>query len=186
MEAESKSDARRAPSRPKRPSQSSILLVLTGLAIVAVVALPIVMQREKPATAADDARATYLALMTQMEAEGKEITEAAADDSSGAAHQTGRLDRDLFAPAPRRASPAVLGAGEGEGRTPVAATPARRRPPKLAGIFIDGAQARAVIGDQVVTVGETVKEFQVVEIHANWVLLKRGDQVEKLELGGGR
>lgn len=172
---------------PARPSQSTIILALTGLAIVAVVALPIAPRREMGESPADDARSTYLTLMAQMAAQDQQSTEPVFSDSADATRRAGRLDRDLFAPAPRRSSGANAPgkAGESGAQTPAAAR-MRWRPPNLGGIYIDGDQARAIIDGRVVAVGDKIREFQVIEIQANGVLLKRGEQVEKLVLGGGR
>jgi len=171
---------------PARPSQSTIILALTGLAIVAVVALPIAPRRETGKSPADDARSTYLTLMAQMAAQDQQSTEPVFSDSADATHRAGRLDRDLFAPAPRRSSGAISPAGAGESGARTSAAPARWRPPNLGGIYIDGDQARAIIDGRVVGVGDKIREFQVIEIQANGVLLKRGEQVEKLVVGGGR
>ena len=182
MNGEAKTSTR---SQLRMPSPRTVILAASGLAIIAVVALPMLKQREQPVTAAADARTAYLTLMEQMGQQGEEATATSTVDSSGSAlSPTGRLERDLFAPWTRRATPTAASESPEQRATP--ATSSRRRPPALNGILIDGNRARAVIGDQVVSVGDWVRDFRVVEIHANWVLLKRGDQIEKLELGGGR
>jgi len=173
--------------KPGMPDQSTLILALTGLAVVVVVALPMVTRRQTQNSAVDDARTAYLTLMAQMESQGNPALAAVPVDSSGPGPAAGRLERDLFAPAPHRAPAAVASseAGASGSKGPAAAL-AKRRMLKLGGIFIDGDQARAIIDGQVVRVGEWVKEFQVIEIQTDAVLLKRGDQVEKLALGGGR
>ncbi len=185
MDGEAKTSAR---GGLRMPRPSTIILGASGLAILAVVALPLFKQREQPMTAAADARTAYLTLMEQMgqaTQQGEGLGAVSAVDSSAAAlSPTGRLERDLFAPWSHRSVAATASESLGQRATP--ATPSRRRAPALNGILIDGQRARAVIGDQVVSVGDRVGDYRVVEIQANWVLLKRGDQIEKLELGGGR
>lgn len=180
---------RRSPSLPRMPGPSTLIVAASGAAIVAILALPMIREREQPSPVAEEARAAYLTLMAQMEQPGAEgSAPAAADTSAAGLSPAGRLERDLFAPAARRLA-AASGAGT-SGESPEGLTapraPARRKPPKLTGIFIDGNQARAVIDDQVVSAGDWVRDFQVIEIRTSWVVLKRGEQVEKLELGGGR
>ncbi len=166
-----------------RPGQSTILLGVTFLAILGFIAVPVLKSRRQDSSAAEDARATYLSLMSQMESGVDHVAAGSSQDTpaprgdlgvSEEGAQPARLERDLFAPAPRQKPVA-----ERE-----AARAAKRQPPALTGIFIDGAQSKAVVGGKVIGEGDWVKGFQVAEIHRDWVLLRRGEQVERLELGG--
>jgi hypothetical protein len=185
---------------PKRPSllaqlagRSTLLLAPLVVIILVLAAIPTrnsVSQRPDPTSAA---RNFQQSLQERIHARvpGLEILTAAPIDST----DLQMLSRDLFArghaaPRPdpdggaRAASSASPGSREPAGSPALRPAPAPEPvAPRLEGIVIDGPARRAVLAGHVVTEGETVDGYRVIEITARGVRLERQGVTQDLSLG---
>jgi len=151
------------------------LLGVVAAAMLALIAIP-VYKKHQMKNPASEARAAYVSLKSQIESPtNPPITLPQGSSAVVEEEQDSALRRDLFSPMTRSQI------RRAENKPP---PPPKPRRPELSGIFIDGAVRRAVIDGSVVTAGAVIKGYSVVEIHRDWVLLRRGDSVERLRLGG--
>ncbi|MCK4411931.1 MAG: hypothetical protein KAY32_00170 [Candidatus Eisenbacteria sp.] len=169
--------------------RTMLLAGLVGIALLVLISFPIVENPRPQIDPAADAEAAYLSLLAQI-SPGEEIatlaqaaaremrplpeTTPAGDSPAAELPSPGR--RDLFAPLPA-AKPTLAPVR----RTP--AGPTRPRLPHLAGILIDGASRRAMLGGELVTIGDEVDGYRLIDIEEDCVTLEWRQKTYQLELG---
>lgn len=159
----------------KMPGESTLLIGIVGLVLLAFVAIPAYQTGEEPEGPVADAREAYSSLQARIESSSETIEQLSSGSDS---LLVGRmpLDRDLFAPEQRKVSvPARAEAPR------VVAPPPQ---PKLTGILLDGATRRAVLNGQRVSRGDWIGDYRVIRIESEWVMLRKGEEFVRLELGG--
>jgi hypothetical protein len=131
------------------------------------------------ANPAADADAAYRALVAQIWVTGSSsqthtggIERAATGGAASAGARSFR--RDLFSP---------LRAAVNSTPRPAVSPRAEARPPRLVGVFIDGDSRRALIDGHLVSEGDRVSGYSVVEIAARWVLLEKDGASYRIPIG---
>ncbi|MFH1843027.1 MAG: hypothetical protein ABIF77_07440 [bacterium] len=167
-------------------SWPALLAMVVAAGLLIMVILPRKGAESGAADPVAEAEAAYISLVAQM---GSVPTEAVPEpvvpgstDMASAGVAGGfdfMLNRDLFSatapePTPRRQQQTA------------AAKPQPPRPPRCTTILIDGDVRQAVLGGQLVTSGDVVSGFVVVEITSSSVRLVRGDTSYTLKVGGNR
>ncbi|MCK4304780.1 MAG: hypothetical protein KAY24_11135 [Candidatus Eisenbacteria sp.] len=161
-----------------------VLLGATVTVMLATIAFPAYKDRQQSTDPAADARASYFSFMQRIgPLEGLSSTTAGQPrEAQSTEAASSRLERDLFAPAPRKRARAVKTSSKAS-KTVRAKQPSL---PQLSAILIDGSLRRAMIGGQVVSEGDNVAGYCVAEIHRESVVLLRNGIVRRLRLGGKR
>jgi hypothetical protein len=176
-------DRNRRPGPARRLVSSKYVLVLSmALSCTATVLLCSPHSSQcGAANPAADADAAYRALVAQIWATGSpQATPArgiAWAAGAGPTHEgPGALKRDLFSPTRAAAHAAPPHAGRRPAQTDA-------REPRLAGVFIDGDSRRALIDGDLVSEGDRVSGYSVIEIAARWVLLEKDGATYRIPIG---
>jgi hypothetical protein len=129
-----------------------------------------------------NAEAAYQSLLVQMDTPDAGVAVAGVTPTP-ATVEVGRgspatgLRRNLFAPVQGRFQ---------HGNVTAAPSKSAAKPsvPRLTGVFIDGGSRQAKLAGTLVSEGDTIRGYLVVEITPEWVLLEREGTTHKLLLGG--
>ena len=169
--------------------RTMILIGLVGIVLLVLISFPLIENPRTQVDPAADAEATYLSLLSQINP-SEEKTPVAHGATSGLpapaettlagdspdAGQPAAVRRDLFAPIPAE-KPAPTRPRSTSVR------PTRPRLPDLTGILIDGPSRRAMLGGELVTVGDEIRGYRLVAIEKECVTLQWRQQTYQLELG---
>ncbi len=133
-----------------------------------------------PFDPAVDANLAYGVLMARMEAAGESAPSWSADQvlrraPGGSREPAAATARDIFS------TPAKIPARPSGDAGPSA--PETQPMPKLTGVFIDGDHRQAAIEGRLVSEGDRVAGFAVIEIGSSWVVLERTGVTYRLTMG---
>ena len=157
-----------------------LLLGATTVIILLLAALPFYKDHEALLTPADQARMARQSLRDQLALSQAPDLSTGRDAATSDERQP--VTRDIFRPVAAAEAPVLN--REGVLSTAAAETAAKPRALELTGVFLDGPRAQAAINGQIVSEGDSIKGFNVVEIHKDWVVLVKGNTVRPLWLGG--
>jgi hypothetical protein len=152
--------------------------VIASLVLLLTLALPGGKLGSTVYDPAADAQAAYRSLQEQIgPSETSPAVDGAISDSPhGSAEVAGRrLKRNLFAPAETmsHSTPKVL-----------RRSTAGPRLPTLSGVLIDGDLRKAVVAGKVVSTGDSINGFLVLEIDTDGVLLERNNLQHRILIRG--
>ncbi len=123
-----------------------------------------------------DAEAAYQAIVAQIDNQERSGADGDRRRDGGGPRES-RLMRDLFRPG---TAPAVKTEKPKEKQT----APSRRRPPEITGVFINGGYKQATIGGNVVSPGDEVGGYRVIDITPAGATVEREGRTDTLVLGG--
>jgi hypothetical protein len=129
-----------------------------------------------------NAEAAYQSLLVQMDTPQADVAPAGvtshpSHDEAVVGSSGMGLSRDLFAP--------VRGGFQRSSSTAAPSKSAvKPSAPRLTGVFIDGRSRQAKLAGTLVSQGDTIRGYLVVEITLEWVLLEKDGTTYKLLLGG--
>lgn len=124
-----------------------------------------------------DAEAAYQAIVAQIDGQDGSGGNGVRERGGGDIPREGRLMRDLFRPG---SAPVVKAVKSKVKQT----APVRRKPPDITGVFISGGYKQATIGGKVVSPGDEVGGYRVIDITPDGATVERDGSTYTLALGG--